>query len=144
MTLVDTLFVSGLGAAQLAGVGLGGIAAFSLLCFSFGMLRGVKTLVAHVVGARLANQRREIGAYLAAALVAGGPSSACLTIGVGQIIAELLGRLAASHAAGDAARSYLKIRNLGAPRPWSTCAARGRSPGRRALGRCGRRCSPIW
>src|SRR5690242_9990663 len=61
MTLVDTLLVSGLGSAQLAGVGLGGTAAFALLCFSFGLLRGVKTLVAQAVGA---GQRQEIGAYL--------------------------------------------------------------------------------
>ena len=67
MTLVDTLLVSGLGAAQLAGVGLGGTAAFALLCFSFGLLRGVKTLVAQAVGAGRAS---EIGAYLGAALSA--------------------------------------------------------------------------
>src|SRR6185436_7449300 len=51
MTLVDTLLVGRLGAAQLAGVGLGGTAAFVLLCFSFGLLRGAKTLVAQSVGA---------------------------------------------------------------------------------------------
>ncbi|HEV8319972.1 MAG TPA: MATE family efflux transporter, partial [Myxococcota bacterium] len=34
MTLVDTLLVGRLGAASLAGVGLGGTAAFALLCFS--------------------------------------------------------------------------------------------------------------
>ena len=33
MTLVDTLFVARLGKASLAGVGLGGVAAFTLLCF---------------------------------------------------------------------------------------------------------------
>ena len=66
MTLVDTLLVSGLGSAQLAGVGLGGTAAFTLLCFSFGMLRGVKTLVAQAIGAR---RRDQIGAYLGAALI---------------------------------------------------------------------------
>src|SRR5262249_60758367 len=51
MTLVDTLLVGGLGAPALAGVGLGGTAAFALLCFSFGLLRGVKTLVSQAVGA---------------------------------------------------------------------------------------------
>ena len=44
MTLMDTLFVGWLGPAELAGVGLGGTASFALLCFSFGLLRGAKTL----------------------------------------------------------------------------------------------------
>ena len=52
MTLVDTLLVGHLGAAALAGVGLGGTAAFALFCFPLGMLRGAKTLVAQAVGAR--------------------------------------------------------------------------------------------
>ena len=51
MTLVDTLVVGRLGAASLAGVGLGGMVAFALLCFWFGLLRGTKTLVAQAVGA---------------------------------------------------------------------------------------------
>ena len=51
MTLVDTLVVGRLGAASLAGVGLGGTVAFALLCFWFGLLRGTKTLVAQAIGA---------------------------------------------------------------------------------------------
>ena len=51
MTLVDTLLVGRLGPAALAGVGLGGTAAFALLCFSFGLIRGTKTLVSQAVGA---------------------------------------------------------------------------------------------
>ena len=51
MTLVDTLFVGRLGASALAGVGLGGVAAFTVLCFGFGLLRGVKILVSQAVGA---------------------------------------------------------------------------------------------
>src|SRR5262249_12226840 len=69
MTLVDTLLVGGLGAPSLAGVGLGGTAAFALLCFSFGLLRGVKTLVSQAVGA---GKKDEIVAYLGGALVSGG------------------------------------------------------------------------
>ena len=38
MTVVDTLLVGHIGRAELAGVGLGGISAFVLLCFSFGLL----------------------------------------------------------------------------------------------------------
>src|SRR5215470_14363679 len=111
MTLVDTLLVSGLGSAQLAGVGLGGTAAFALLCFSFGLLRGVKTLVAQAVGA---GQRDEVGSYLGAALAAAGLIS-IVTVAVGQALAELMVHIAATDAAGQAARTYLKIRNLGAP-----------------------------
>lgn len=111
MTLVDTLLVSGLGSAQLAGVGLGGTAAFALLCFSFGLLRGVKTLVAQAVGA---GQREETGAYLGAALAAAGLIS-IVTVALGQVLAELMVHISATEAAGQAARTYLKIRNIGAP-----------------------------
>jgi MATE family multidrug resistance protein len=111
MTLVDTLLVGGLGAAQLAGVGLGGTAAFALLCFSFGLLRGVKTLVAQAVGA---GKREEIARYLGAALIAAGAISV-LTVALGQIVAELLTWISATSEAGTAARTYLRIRILGAP-----------------------------
>ncbi len=111
MTLVDTLLVGGLGAAQLAGVGLGGTAAFALLCFSFGLLRGVKTLVAQAVGA---GKREEIGSYLAAALVMAGGIS-LLTVVAGEIVATLLTRISATAAAGEAAATYLRWRILGAP-----------------------------
>jgi MATE family multidrug resistance protein len=111
MTLVDTLLVGRLGAAQLAGVGLGGTAAFALLCFSFGLLRGVKTLVAQAVGA---GKRDEIGRYLGAALLAAGAISV-ISVGLGQLLAELLTRVAATEASGEAARTYLSLRILGAP-----------------------------
>src|SRR5262249_11690834 len=51
MTLVDTLLVGHLGPAELAGAGMGGTAAFAVTCFSFGLLRGNKTLVSQAVGA---------------------------------------------------------------------------------------------
>jgi MATE family multidrug resistance protein len=111
MTLVDTLLVGGLGAPALAGVGLGGTAAFALLCFSFGLLRGVKTLVSQAVGA---GKKEEIVAYLGAAL-ASAAAIAAATVVVGQVVAELLVHISASEAAGQAAKSYLHIRNLGAP-----------------------------
>ena len=40
MTLVDTIVVGRLGAASLAGVGLGGTVAFALVCFWFGLCAG--------------------------------------------------------------------------------------------------------
>jgi MATE family multidrug resistance protein len=111
MTLVDTLLVSRLGAAELAGVGLGGIAAFVLLCFSFGLLRGAKTLVAQAVGA---GKHGEVGAHLGAAL-GSAIAIGLLTLGLGQVLALAMPYLAASGPAGEAAATYLWIRILGAP-----------------------------
>ena len=111
MTLVDTLFVGRLGASALAGVGLGGVAAFTILCGSFGLLRGVKVLVSQALGA---GRRHEIEAYLGAGLWL------ALGIGVlstlaGQLIAGALPLLASSPAAGELAYVYLRTRILGAP-----------------------------
>src|SRR5262249_53662266 len=96
---------------QLAGVGLGGTAAFALLCFAIGLLRGSKTLVSQAVGA---GQRDEVGAYLGAALAIAGAIGA-LTVGVGESVARLLPLISATPQAGDCARTYLSIRTLGAP-----------------------------
>lgn len=110
MTLVDTLFVGWLGPAQLAGVGLGGTAAFAVLCFAFGVLRGAKTLVAQAVGA---GRRDEIAPYLGASLALAiglGVASMVLAFGVAQV----LPMISATPAAGEHARTYLVIRMLGA------------------------------
>jgi multidrug resistance protein, MATE family len=111
MTLVDTLLVGHLGPAALAGVGLGGTTAFTMICFQFGLLRGGKTLVAQAVGA---GRLERVSAYrttlfiLAVALglltmLLGGPASLALL------------HVAASQETGQAAALYLVIRNLGAP-----------------------------
>jgi multidrug resistance protein, MATE family len=109
MTLVDTLFVSGLGTAALAGVGLGGMAAFTLVCFSIGMLRSVKVLVSQAIGG---GRPGEAGSYLDAgvtlALVLGA-----LTTALAFLVAPLLPALAANAEAGGHAESYLRIRALG-------------------------------
>jgi multidrug resistance protein, MATE family len=111
MTLVDTILVGHVGRAELAGVGLGGIMAFVFLCFSIGLLRGANTLIAQAVGAgRPGDARGYQGAAVVLALSLG-----VLTIGVGQIAAEGLRHFAASPAAGEAVRTYLRIRILGAP-----------------------------
>jgi MATE family multidrug resistance protein len=111
MTLVDTLFVARLGKAPLAGVGLGGVAAFTLLCFSIGLLRGVKVLVSQAVGA---GRRDEAGSYLAAGL-AMAVGLGVLTLGLGLVVAPLLAVVASTAEVGAAASSYLSIRMLGAP-----------------------------
>jgi MATE family multidrug resistance protein len=111
MTLVDTLLIGKLGAAQLAGVGLAGTVAFALLCFPFGLLRGVKTLVAQAIGA---GKREEAGAYLGAALGVGlGLGLVC--VGAGQLVGLLLAKASATPEAGRAAGTYFRLRILGAP-----------------------------
>jgi MATE family, multidrug efflux pump len=111
MTLVDTLLVGHLGAAQLAGVGLGGTVAFALLCFAIGLLRGSKTLVSQAMGA---GKPEEAGAYLGAALAFAG-AIGLLTVGAGELVARLLPLISATSEAGAVARTYLSIRTLGAP-----------------------------
>ncbi len=111
MTLVDTLFVSGIGTAAIAGVGLAGTATFAVICFPMGLLRGVKVLVSQAVGA---GRREELGSYLGAGLVA-ALLLAIASVAVGEVIAELLPYIAASPAAGEAASRYLHLRILGAP-----------------------------
>lgn len=111
MTLVDTLFVSTLGTSALAGVGLAATATFALYCFSFGLLRGTKTLVSQAIGA---DNRSQLGAHLGAGLVAALLLGSA-TILVGQLVAWALPYLAETDAAGRAAREYLEVRVGGAP-----------------------------
>ncbi|HEY2747549.1 MAG TPA: MATE family efflux transporter [Polyangia bacterium] len=111
MTLVDTLLVGHLGPASLAGVGMGGTAAFAVLCFSFGMIRGIKTLVSQAVGAGRGDL---VQAYRSAALQAALVLGAA-TIVAGQLIAPLMLHVSATRAAGEATQLYFWIRNLAAP-----------------------------
>jgi MATE family multidrug resistance protein len=111
MTLVDTLFVGRLGSSALAGVGLGGVALFSLICFAFGLLRATKVLIAQAVGAGRAGEvRAHVGAAVLCAIALG-----VLVAGLGQLLALLLPLLASSAEAGRLASTYLGIRVLGAP-----------------------------
>ncbi len=111
MTVVDTLLIGHVGRAELAGVGLGGVTAFVLLCFSFGLMQGAKVLVSQAIGA---NRSDRANAYLGAAVVT-ALAIGFLTVLVGQGVAVLVGRLASTEAAGHAAGTYLRIRILGAP-----------------------------
>ncbi len=111
MTLVDTLLVGHLGPAALAGVGMGGVAAFAVLCFSFGLIRGVKTLVSQAVGAGRPDLVRAYrSAALQAAVVLG-----VATVAAGRLLAPLMLHVAATPAAGEATELYFWIRNLAAP-----------------------------
>lgn len=111
MTLVSTLFVGRLGANALAGVGLGGVAAFGLIVFGFGLLRAVKVVVSQATGA---GRRGEIPVYIAAG-VALALALGLTSIGAGRLLAGVLPRFSASAEAGALAAEYLWWRNLGAP-----------------------------
>jgi MATE family multidrug resistance protein len=111
MTVVDTLLIGHVGRAELAGVGLGGVSAFVLLCFSFGLLQGAKVLVSQAIGA---NRPDRADAYLGAAVLA-ALAIGFVTVLVGQAAAVLIGRLASTEGAAQAAGTYLRIRIVGAP-----------------------------
>jgi MATE family multidrug resistance protein len=111
MTVVDTLLVGRLGTSELAGVGLAGTAAFTLLCFSFGLLQGAKMLASQAMGA---GRRDALLAYVGAAVYA-AIALGVVTMVLGEAAACGVGRLAASAAAGRAATTYLRIRALAAP-----------------------------
>lgn len=110
MTLVDTLMVSRLGPWALAGVGLGGITSFILICLPIGVLGGVKILAAQAVGAGgHGTVKTYLGAGLALAFVmAAVAGSAAL------VVAETLPSVSATVATGEAARTYVRIGALGA------------------------------
>lgn len=111
MTLVDTLLIGRVGRSQLAGVALGGLACFMLVCFSQGLLRASSTLNAQAVGAGKRDQLPHIlGAALASAIALG-----LVTAALGQLVARLLPHLSATLEAGAAAARYVSIRILGAP-----------------------------
>jgi MATE family multidrug resistance protein len=111
MTLASTAFVAHVGADELAGVGLGAVVGFALVCFGVGLLRGAKTLVSQALGA---GRRDRIPELLGAALVlALGFGAVALVIA--QLVAPLLVKLSASARAGGFAAQYLAIRSLGAP-----------------------------
>jgi MATE family multidrug resistance protein len=110
MTFVDTYFVARLGAAAVGGVGLGGLAAFTSLCFALGLLRSVKVLVSQEAGAgRFARVQAYLGAgiYLAAAF-------GCVCALSSWPLAMIMPKLSSSASVGEIAEEYLLIRGLGA------------------------------
>jgi MATE family multidrug resistance protein len=111
MTLVDTLFVSWLGPASVAGVGLAGVTGFTLLCFPFGMMQGVKVLVSQAVGAQ---RHEDVGVHLRAGLLLAVAMGFCIMV-LAQVAAPLLGLIASSQEAGTLAGVWLRIRLLSAP-----------------------------
>ena len=111
MGVVDTLLVSALGAAQLAGVGIGIVVTNGLMGFGFGTLRGVKVLLA---------QARGRGAHESAHVYVGAGVLSALALGaimmlLGFAAAALAPRFTASIEAGEAARRYIAVRSIGMP-----------------------------
>jgi MATE family multidrug resistance protein len=111
LTLVDTLFVSRLGASALAGVGLAGIATWVMICFPLGLMRGAKVLVSQAVGA---GDEDQVGQVLGAA-VAWALSLGVLMVGLSQVAGSLLYLLSASDGAGVAGVEYFRLRMIGTP-----------------------------
>ena len=111
MTLVDTLFVGQLGAAALAGVGVGGIMSFTLMCFGFGLLRALKVLVSQAEGA---GQSQRAPGYLAAGLTL-ALGFGLANILLGWSLSPLLPQVTATAEAADLAAGYVNIRVLSAP-----------------------------
>jgi len=105
MTLVDTLMVSTLGSWALAGVGLGGVVHFILICFPMGVLGGVKILASQALGAgRGGTVKRVLTAGLALAV-----AMAVCTTAMAFFGARLLPAVSATVATGEAALTYLQI-----------------------------------
>lgn len=111
MTLIDTLFVGRLGASALAGVALGGVVCFTLLCFGFGLLRSIKLLVSQAVGA--GRQHRIVGFIGAGLILAAG--FGVVNIALGQLIGPQLGRLLETPEGATSAADYVSVRVFGAP-----------------------------
>jgi MATE family multidrug resistance protein len=109
MTLVDTFFVSRLGTWALAGVGLGGIVSFAIVCFPIGSLGAVKILASQSVGA---GRPENIGRYLGAGLALAGIMTG-LAFVLASGVAEFIHHAAASVETGNAARTYIQIGAFG-------------------------------
>jgi multidrug resistance protein, MATE family len=120
MTVVDTWFMGRIGANAIGGVGLGGIAAFTSVCFGFGLLRAVKVLCAQAIGA---GARQKLPATVGAGLVTAG-LMAVLSLLVGLGILLLLPRLAGAGETTRIAEQYLQIRLCGTPLVLASVALR--------------------
>jgi MATE family multidrug resistance protein len=109
MTLVDTYFVARLGAAEVGGVGLGGLSAFTVICFGIGLLRAVKIVTAQELGA---GRGGGVRGYLGAGLCVAAGLSLAFTL-LALPIAFVLPHLAAGEAVGRHAHHYMLIRVVG-------------------------------
>ncbi len=111
MMLVDTLFVSRLGTAPLAGVGLGGIVTFACVCFGLGLVESARIRISQVCGAG----RRDRVVGLIRAGMALAVSFGLVMAVLGQFARPLLPLLTATEEAGSVASGYFGTLMLGTP-----------------------------
>ena len=111
MTLVDTLFVSTMGPSALAGVGLGGLVMWGVICFPYGLLQGAKVLVSQAAGA---GRTHRYGPLLTAALGWALILSA-ISVVAGLLMTLAVEPLTATAGAAESMSTYLWIRALGTP-----------------------------
>jgi len=106
MSIVDTAFVGTISPQAIAGVGLASLIIFTLACFTMGLARGVKTLVAQAVGSGRAHRA---WAFLGAGLALAAITSAA-ALAIGLLIEGALPALAGDPETGAEASGYFAIR----------------------------------
>jgi MATE family multidrug resistance protein len=111
MTAVDTLFIGHLGPSALAGVAIGSVATFTLLCFGMGLLRSTHITISQAVGA---GQEHRVLAYLGAGLIVAVGLGLIIAI-IGQAVAAFAATFTASAESAVHAATYMRVRVLGAP-----------------------------
>ncbi len=118
MSVADTLFVGQLGTTELAGVGLATTAAFMVMAFAMGLLRGVKVNVAHRTGAEEHDDARRLG-WTGLWLALGLGLVAMATAPLGGWLFWAMG---ASTDVAAEANAYFVIRTLGLPLAFAIAA----------------------
>lgn len=109
MSAVDTAFVTRLGVAELAGVGLGGTLTFAVIITTGSLLRGLKICIAQAEGRGEASAGY-LGAGLGIGLRAIVPT-VLLLLAIGLLTPALL----STAASAAAARDYIWVRALSIP-----------------------------
>jgi putative MATE family efflux protein len=121
MSLADVWFISRLGTAEVAGVGLAIVVNFSFVCFGLGLLGAVKVVVAQAVGAENDAQAREapwVG--LCVAIILG-----VLVLAVIPLTKPIMVLLGSAGAVADYGADYFSIRLWGALGVYITLACFG-------------------
>lgn len=109
MTVADTFFVGHLGTAPLAGMGVGSVASFVLLATGFGVMGGLRVLVAQATGAADRARADELawqGLWLALGLGVIGLLLAPLALPVARLFGG-------SEEVSVHAAAYLSVRSIG-------------------------------
>ena len=127
MGLVDTKLAGGLGAAALAGVGVGTMLMFLSYAIVFGMMRGVTVRTAHALG----EGRPDDGFAFARAGLVLGAAFGVVVLVLGRDVSPLLRLIHADEALIPPARDFFAAVTLGAP---AACAIAAFVQHRRGMG----------